>query len=101
MPRVPRPGLGSITRSSSLLLVQPAGDGGGGIGFIDNAGDVNTGDDSSVIGSLALSVVEVYRGGEDGVGHHFSEVSRGGLIHPSKDHSRDLLGVCSPGNVSE
>ena len=54
--------------------------------------DVETGDDTSVLGRLALSVVEISGNGDHGVGDLLSEVSLGGLLHLSKNYGGDLLG---------
>ena len=64
--------LALVLIASSLLLVQYVGDNGGG-GFVDNAEDVETGDDTSVLDDLSLRIVEVGGDDDDCVGDRPSE----------------------------
>lgn len=60
--------------------------------LVDDTHDVQTGDDSGVLGRLALSVVEVRGNGDDGVGDLLAEVSLGRFLHLAQNHGRDFLG---------
>jgi len=53
----------------------------GGSGLVDNTEDVETGNDTSILGGLALVIVEVGGDGNDGVGNLLSEVGLSGLLH--------------------
>jgi hypothetical protein len=58
------------------LLVETVGDGCSG-GFVNNTEDVETGNQSGILGSLTLRVVEVCRDGDDSVVDGTTEVSEG------------------------
>lgn len=73
------------------LLVKTVGKGSGG-GLVDNAEDVETGNDTGILGGLALVVVEVGRDGDDGVGDGLAEVGLSNLLHLAENHGGDLLG---------
>ena len=72
-------------------LVETVGNSCGG-GFVDDAENVQSGDDTSVLGGLSLVVVEVSWDGNNGVGNGFSEVVLSDVLHLSKNHGGDLLG---------
>ena len=55
--------------------------------LVDDALDVETGDAAGVLGRLALLVVEVRRHRDDGLGHFFTEIVLGGLLH-LHEHAR-------------
>ena len=73
------------------LLVKTVGNGGSG-GLVDDTEDVETGDETGILGSLTLGVVEVGRDSDDSVVDGATEVSLSGLTHLDQDHSRNLLG---------
>ena len=73
------------------LLVETVGDGSGG-GLVDDTEDVETRDETGVLGGLALRVVEVGRDGNDSVVDGATEVSLSGLAHLDEDHGRNLFG---------
>ncbi|GKT56964.1 NAD-specific glutamate dehydrogenase [Colletotrichum tofieldiae] len=73
------------------LLVQAVRDGGGG-GLVDDAQHVEAGNETGVLGSLTLGVVEVGGDSDDGVVDLATEESLGSLAHLDQDHGRDLLG---------
>lgn len=72
------------------LLVKTVGDGSGS-GLVDDAEDIETGNETGILGSLTLGVVEVGGDGDDGVVDGASEVGLCGLTHLGKDHGGDLL----------
>ena len=72
------------------LLVKTVGNGSGS-GLVDNTEDVETGNETGILGSLTLRVVEVGRDSDDSVVDGATEVSLGGLTHLDEDHGRDLL----------
>lgn len=72
------------------LLVKTVGNGSGS-GLVDDTEDVETGNETGVLGSLTLRVVEVGRDSDDSVVDGATEVSLGGLAHLDEDHGRDLL----------
>ena len=72
------------------LLVETVGDGGGGR-LVDDSENLKTSNDTSILGSLSLRVVEVGGDGDDSLGNGSTEVSLGGLLHLDKDHGRDLF----------
>jgi hypothetical protein len=75
---------------TGVLLVETVGDGSGG-GLVDDSENVETSDQTGILGSLSLRVVEVGGDGDDGLGDGSTEVSLGGLLHLDQDHRRDLL----------
>mmetsp|Transcript_89975 Transcript_89975/g.176154 ORF Transcript_89975/g.176154 Transcript_89975/m.176154 type:complete len:251 (-) Transcript_89975:41-793(-) len=72
------------------LLVKTVGNGSGGR-LVDDTKHVKTRDDTGILGSLALGVVEISRDGDDGVLHLATKVSFGDLLHLDENHGRDLL----------
>ena len=73
------------------LLIKTVGNGSGGR-LVDDTEDVQAGDETGVLGSLTLGVVEVGGDGDDSVVDGTTEVGLGGLPHLGEDHGRDLLG---------
>ena len=57
-----------MTWRSPSVLSKAVGDGGSG-GLVDDTEDVQAGDGTGILGSLALVVVEVGGDGDDGVGN--------------------------------
>lgn len=74
-----------------MLLVQTVGDGGSGR-LVDDTEDVQTGNETGVLGGLPLRVVEVCWHGNDSVVDGATEVCLRGLPHLGKDHGGNLLG---------
>lgn len=62
------------------LLIETVGDGSSG-GLVDNAENVETSDQTSVLGSLTLRISEVCRDCDDRVVDGSSQVGLGGLAH--------------------
>lgn len=75
----------------TLGLVKTVGDSGGGR-LVDNAENVKSGNDTSILGGLALVVVEVGGNSDDGVGDLLAKVGLGDLLHLAQDHGGNLLG---------
>jgi len=78
------------------LLVKTVGNGSSS-GLVDDTDDIETGDETSVLGGLTLAVVEVGRAGDDSLLDLLAEEGLGSLLHLEKDHGRDLLGLESLG----
>lgn len=74
-----------------LLLVKTVGDGSSSR-LVDDTENVETGDQTGVLGGLALRVVEVGGDGDDSVVNGATEVGLSGLAHLGEDHGGDLLG---------
>jgi len=74
-----------------LLLVKTVGNGGGS-GLVDDTENVEAGNETGILGSLTLRVVEVCGNGDDSVVNGATKVRLGGLAHLGEDHGRDLLG---------
>ena len=72
------------------LLVETVGDGSSS-GLVDDTEDVEAGDETGVLGSLALGVVEVRGDSDNGVVDGVTEVGLSGLTHLDEDHGGDLL----------
>jgi hypothetical protein len=72
------------------LLVETVGNGGSS-GLVDDAEDIETGNETGVLGGLTLRVVEVGWDSDDGVGDSATQVRLGGLLHLGEDHGRDFL----------
>ena len=72
------------------LLVKTVGDGGSG-GLVDDTENVETSDNSGVLGGLPLGVVEVGGDGDDGILDLCTEISLSSLLHLGEDHGGDLL----------
>lgn len=73
------------------VLVRTVGDGSSS-DLVDDTEDLEAGDRSGMLGGLALSVVEVCRGGDDRVRGFLLGVSLSSLLHHRKDHSADFSG---------
>src|SRR5690554_3572856 len=65
---------------ANVGLIQTVGNGGRG-GLVDDTEDVEAGNDTGILGSLALVVVEVGGDGDDGVGNLLSKVALGDVPH--------------------
>lgn len=75
---------------TSGLLVETVSDGGSGR-LVDDTEDVQTGDETSILGGLALRVVEVGGNGDDGIVDGATKVRLSSLPHLSQDHGGNLL----------
>merc|ERR1712172_465161 len=80
----------NVALSGSFLLVQTVGDGGSG-GLVDDTENIETSDDTRVLGGLPLGVIEVGGDGDDSVLNLSAEVSLSSLLHFGEDHGGDLL----------
>jgi hypothetical protein len=69
---------------------------GGSCRLVDDTKDLETGNGTSFLGSLALSVVEVGGNGNDGMSDLLSKVSLCGLLHLGQDHGGNLFGSKFP-----
>lgn len=74
-----------------LGLVQTVGEGGGG-GLVDDTENVEAGNLASVLGGLALGVVEVGGDGDDSVLDGLAHVGLSGLLHLAENETTDLRG---------
>lgn len=72
------------------LLVKTVGNSGGGR-LVDNTEHVEAGNETGILGGLALRVVEVGGDRDNGVVDGATEVGLGGLTHLDEDHGGDLL----------
>lgn len=73
------------------LLVKTVSDGSGSW-LVDDTEDVESGNETGILGSLTLGVVEVSGDGDNGVVDSSAEVSLSSLAHLDEDHGGDLLG---------
>jgi hypothetical protein len=73
------------------LLVETVGNGCR-CGFIDNSHDIQAGNKSSILCSLALRVVEVSRNGDNRIRNRRAKVAFGSLSHFGQNHRGDFLG---------
>ena len=73
------------------LLVKTVGNGGSSR-LVDDSENVETGDETSILGSLTLRIVEVGGDSNNSVVDSLAEVRLGGLTHLGEDHGGDLLG---------
>ena len=73
------------------LLVETVGNGSSG-GLVDDSEDVEASNETGVLGSLTLRVVEVGRDSDDSVVDGATKVSLSGLTHLGQDHGGDFLG---------
>ena len=71
-------------------LVETVGNGSGS-GLVDDAHDVEAGNETGVLGSLTLRVVEVGGDSDDGILDGVTKVGLGSLPHLGQDHGGDLL----------
>lgn len=74
-----------------VSLVKTVGNGGRS-GLVNDTEDVETGNDTGVLGGLALSVVEVGGNGNNGVGDLLAQVRLGNLLHLAENDGRDFFG---------
>merc|ERR1719310_1018385 len=77
---------------ASAFLVKTVGNSSSGW-LVDDTKHVHTRDGASVLGGLALRVVEVGRHRHDRVVDLAAEIGLSGLLHLEEDHGRDFLGV--------
>ncbi|MBT9163727.1 MAG: hypothetical protein DDT24_00647 [Chloroflexi bacterium] len=75
-----------------LLLIQTIGHRGCG-GLVDYAKHIESGDNSRILGRLALAVVEISRHGDHRVGHFLPKVSLGVGLEFLQYHRRDFSGT--------
>mmetsp|Transcript_80324 Transcript_80324/g.111215 ORF Transcript_80324/g.111215 Transcript_80324/m.111215 type:complete len:179 (-) Transcript_80324:431-967(-) len=73
------------------FLVKTIGDSGSS-GLIDDTADIDTRDETSILSSLSLGIIEVSRHSNDGVLDFTAEVVLSNFFHLSKNHSGDFLG---------
>ena len=73
-----------------VLLVKTVGNSGGGR-LVDDTEDLESSDDTSVLGGLSLGVIEVGWDGDDGVLDILTEVRLSDFLHLGEDHGRDFL----------
>jgi hypothetical protein len=73
------------------LLVKTVGNGSSG-GLVDDTQDVEAGNETGILGSLTLAVVEVGGDSDNGVVDGGAKVALGRLAHLDEDHGGDLLG---------
>jgi NAD-specific glutamate dehydrogenase len=67
-------------------------DGSGGR-LVDDTEDLETGNGTSILGGLTLSVVEVRGNGDDGAGDFLSKVSLSGLLDLGQNNAETSSGV--------
>jgi len=72
------------------LLVETVGEGSGGR-LVDDTENVETGNNSGILGSLTLVVVEVGWNGDDSVGNLLAQVGLGDFLHLAQNHGGDLF----------
>lgn len=72
------------------LLVETVGNSSSS-GLVDDTEDVETGNETGVLSSLTLGVVEVGRDSDDSVVDGATEIGLGGLTHLGEDHGGDFL----------
>merc|ERR1711976_366329 len=87
-----------IAFSRTLLLVQSVCNGGSG-GLVDDTENVESSDDTGVLGGLPLGVVKVGWDGDDGILDLCTEICLSSLLHLGENHGGDLLGCESLGLV--
>mmetsp|Transcript_25648 Transcript_25648/g.36027 ORF Transcript_25648/g.36027 Transcript_25648/m.36027 type:complete len:248 (+) Transcript_25648:1127-1870(+) len=59
--------------------------------LVNNTKNVKSGDGSSILGSLSLSIIEICRASNNGVGNLSSKVSFSSFLHFGKNHSRNFF----------
>ena len=80
-----------VDSNRTLLLVRAIGKSGGS-GLVDDTKDLKAGDLASILGGLALGVVEVGRDGNNGLADRMAEVGLCSLLHLCEDKGADLAG---------
>ena len=75
---------------SAVLLVETVGNSSS-RWLVDDTHHIEASNDTSILGSLTLRVVEVSRHRDDGILHFAAEVGSGSFTHLQEDHRRDFF----------